>query len=245
MNRDTIQLKSIILIVVKRKGDIFTIGISRKILVSTLGVCLLSGSIGVYAGTVIESYKTPRGNIATVESEKVHKNRIGISENGKEIKQETWYANNTIYAPLREVAESLGATVNYNEKTMSADIVLPYKINTDLNTHETYYGTAYAGKQSNPRLTWPFEFKITSINPSTGELEGELTWTSLKAVHKIVGKVSDNKLIFRESDYINKGKASLGASYTLTYNGIENKFAGTWTDGKSEVVQWNLFISLD
>ncbi|MFS0689408.1 stalk domain-containing protein [Sporosarcina sp. 179-K 8C2 HS] len=220
-------------------------GISRKILVGTVGACLLSGSIGVYAGSVIESYKTPRGNIATVENETVHKNRIGMTVNGKEIKLETWYANNTTYAPLQAVAESLGATVNYNEKKMSADIVLPHKISTDLNTHETYYGTAYAGKQSNPSRTWPFEFKITSINPRTGELEGELTWTSLKAVHKIVGKVSDNKLIFREADYIKKGNALLGPSYTLTYNGIENKYKGTWTDGKNEVVQGDIFISLD
>lgn len=236
---------SIILIIVKKKGDILTMGLSKKILVGTVGACLLSGGIGVYAGTVIESYKTPRGNIATVEQENVHKNRIGITVNGKVIKQDTWYANSATYAPLRAVAESLGATVNYNAQTMSADIVLPHKISTDLNTHEMYYGTAYVGKQSNPSRSWSLEFKITTINPSTGEFEGEVTWLSLKAVHKIVGKVSDNKIFFREADYIKKGNALLGPEYTLTYNGIENKYTGTWTNGKDENVQGDIFISLD
>ena len=88
----------------------------------------MSGGIGVYAGTIIESYKTVRGNIATVETENVHKNRIGITVNGKDISNQTWYANGVTYAPIREVANMLGASVEYNSTTQSADIVTVYDI---------------------------------------------------------------------------------------------------------------------
>ena len=59
---------------------------SKKVLVSTIGACLFTGGLGlgVFAGTIIESYKTYRGNIATVEQENVHKNRIGITVNGED-----------------------------------------------------------------------------------------------------------------------------------------------------------------
>ena len=78
--------------------------------------------IGVYAGTIIDSYKTIRGNTATVEEEQIHKNRIGITVNGQPINQDTWYANGVTYAPLRDVAETVGASVNYNSTTQSANI---------------------------------------------------------------------------------------------------------------------------
>ncbi|WP_243355857.1 copper amine oxidase N-terminal domain-containing protein [Bacillus litorisediminis] len=79
-------------------------------------------STGVYAGTVIEQYKTPRGNYAVVEQEEIHKNRIGITVNGQEISKDTWYSDGVTYAPIRDVAELLGAEVVYNSSTWSADI---------------------------------------------------------------------------------------------------------------------------
>ncbi|MFJ7891375.1 hypothetical protein ACIQYL_25435 [Lysinibacillus xylanilyticus] len=51
---------------------------------------MFTGGVSVDAGPIIERYKTPRGNIATVESENVHKNRIGITVNGKKLTNETW-----------------------------------------------------------------------------------------------------------------------------------------------------------
>lgn len=92
----------------------------KKVLVILSGLMLMSG--GVYAGTVIDQYKTPRGNIATVEKEEIHKNRIGVTVNGKTVKTDTWYHDSVSYIPLREVSTLLGATVNYNSKTMSAEI---------------------------------------------------------------------------------------------------------------------------
>lgn len=96
-------------------------GIKKKVLVGTIGLTLFTS--GAMAGTVIQSYKTPRGNIATVEREDIHKNRIGITVNGQKVKKDTWYSNDVTYAPLRDVSEILGAKVNYNSKTMSADII--------------------------------------------------------------------------------------------------------------------------
>lgn len=96
-------------------------GIKKKVLAGTIGLTLFTS--GALAGTVIQSYKTPRGNIATVEKEEIHKNRIGITVNGQKVKKDTWYSNNVTYAPLRDVSEILGAEVKYNSKTMSADII--------------------------------------------------------------------------------------------------------------------------
>ena len=96
-------------------------GIRKKVLVGTIGFTLFTS--GALAGTVIQSYKTPRGNMATVEKEEIHKNRIGITVNGQKVKKDTWYSNDVTYAPLRDVSELLGAEVKYNSKTMAADII--------------------------------------------------------------------------------------------------------------------------
>ncbi|WP_332649533.1 stalk domain-containing protein [Lysinibacillus sp. 54212] len=94
----------------------------KKVLLLVMALGLFS--TGVYAGTIIGQYKTPRGNIATIEKEEIHKNRIGISVNGKEIKNNSWYSKDAVtFVPLREIAEMLGAEVKYNAQTMSADIV--------------------------------------------------------------------------------------------------------------------------
>ncbi|GEM_PF-2422291 len=94
----------------------------KKILVSVMALGLFS--TGVYAGTVIGQYKTPRGNFATIEKEEIHKNRIGITVNGKKVDSNSWYSEEEkTFVKLRDVAEMLGAEVVYNEKTMSADII--------------------------------------------------------------------------------------------------------------------------
>jgi hypothetical protein len=113
--------------------------LGKKILIGTLMTTLMAGGVAS-AGKVISQYKTPRGNIATVEQEKVHKNRIGITVNGKAIKKETWYHESGVtFIPMREVSELLGAKVNYNSKTMSADITLPKGTTTqDLNNLQAY-----------------------------------------------------------------------------------------------------------
>ena len=52
----------------------------------------------------------------------VHKQRIGLSVNEKTVEWTTWYADGVTYLPMRDVAGILGASVNYNSPTMSADL---------------------------------------------------------------------------------------------------------------------------
>ena len=113
--------------------------LGKKILIGTLMTTLMAGGVAS-AGKVIGQYKTPRGNIATVEQEKVHKNRIGIRVNGKAVKKDTWYHESGVtLIPLREVSELLGAKVSYNTKTMNADITLPKGTTAqDVNNLKTY-----------------------------------------------------------------------------------------------------------
>ncbi|GLY12193.1 stalk domain-containing protein [Pseudobacillus badius] len=97
----------------------------KKKLLGKIAVCTLAFSLfgsGVYAGTVIKSYKTPRGDIATVEKEEIHKNRIALEVDGKKVKKSTLYLNQTTYVPLKDAAQILGAEVNYDSKTMTAQI---------------------------------------------------------------------------------------------------------------------------
>lgn len=94
--------------------------IIKKVLILTLTL-LLFGT-GVFAGTVISTYKTNRGNFATIEREDVHKNRIALKVNGKSLKNDSWYADGVTYVPLREAAEMLGAEVNYISSTQTAEI---------------------------------------------------------------------------------------------------------------------------
>ncbi|KMY54345.1 hypothetical protein AC623_10725 [Bacillus sp. FJAT-27231] len=122
-----------------------------KIAVGTLAFSLFGS--GVYAGTVVKSYKTPRGDMATVEKEEVHKNRIALEVDGKKVKKSTLYLNGTTYVPLRDTAELLGAKVDYDSKTMAAKIKsssphneqkiikkseLPYTI-TSINQDYSFY----------------------------------------------------------------------------------------------------------
>jgi hypothetical protein len=98
-------------------------GIKKIALVG--GMCVGLFSTGVYAGTVIDQYKTPRGTWATVENEKIHKNRIAVTVNGQPLKSNTWYHDEEkTFVRLREVAELLGAEVKYNAETMTAEISL-------------------------------------------------------------------------------------------------------------------------
>ncbi|WP_171038235.1 stalk domain-containing protein [Aquibacillus sediminis] len=92
-----------------------------KILFSVIILVLLT--TGVVSAAVINQYKTPRGNAATVESLDIHKERVGLTVNGETVEQPTWYHEGKTYVPLRASAEMLGAKVNYNSDSMSADIV--------------------------------------------------------------------------------------------------------------------------
>ena len=94
----------------------------KRAIAGFLGVGLLFGGVGVYAGTFIDQYTTARGTVATVEQEEIHKNLVAIKVDGKQVQTDTWAANGVTYIPLREVSNLLGANVEWNQSTQSAII---------------------------------------------------------------------------------------------------------------------------
>ena len=95
-------------------------------------------------------------------------------------------------------------------------------------------GTVYSGsaKSSNSGRSWPAILKIVNYNPTTGSLEGELHWTSLGAIHKIVGQLSGSRITFKETGYIKRGSADLNCEYDASFT--NNQISCSWTDLKSD-----------
>ncbi len=75
---------------------------------------------------------------------------------------------------------------------------------------------------------WIFELKITSYNPSTGAIVGEITWPSLSSVHRIRGSLAGTSLTFTETEAIRAGGAHLNCAYTFTLG--STSATGTWVD---------------
>ena len=155
----------------------------KKIAAGTLALTLFGGAC-VYAGTVIDRYKTPRGNIATVETENVHKNRIGITVNGEAVTSNTIYFNNTTYAPIREVATMLNASVNYNSRTMSADIF------TETNLLDLFGITLHTEYLIATSSYTSSTFKMTLFNPTTNQFEG------LIGKKGITGYLTESEMVY-------------------------------------------------
>ena len=186
--------------------------VKGKIIIGALALSVFSGSVGVYAGTVIDSYKTNRGNIATVENEEVHKNHIGITVNGKQISQDTWYANGVTYAPIRDVANMLGASIIYDKTKNNADMVTESKV---LDLLGIKIGETYYGKHDGRDVS----FKITSFNPVNGDFENR-NFDS----QNITGKLTTSNLVI--DDIFNS--STWYPNVTYSYNGAEKKFQGKY-----------------
>ncbi len=75
---------------------------------------------------------------------------------------------------------------------------------------------------------WNFQLKITSYNPSTGAIVGEITWPSLSSVHRIRGTLAGSRLTFTETEAIRPGGAHLNVAYTFTLGSASA--TGTWLD---------------
>ena len=89
-------------------------------------------------------------------------------------------------------------------------------------------GTAYSGKATQGRKTWPFTICITQYNKTTGALVGKLTWKSLGSIHLIRGTLHGGKLNFKEVEAIKRGSAHLNVVYTMQISSANAK--GTWVD---------------
>ena len=93
-----------------------------------------------------------------------------------------------------------------------------------LASGKTLSGEAWGDAGGN----WKFELKITSYNPSTGVVVGEITWPSLASVHRIRGKLVGTSLTFTETEAIRPGGAHLNVAYTFTL--AQSSATGTWID---------------
>jgi hypothetical protein len=95
---------------------------------------------------------------------------------------------------------------------------------------EIYDGMIFKGevKSTNSNRTWPASIKIAGIQQSSGDFDGEISWPSLNAVNRIVGKIMGKRIIFKETAYIKQGGAHLNCEYDFIYDG--NTLQGVWTE---------------
>lgn len=90
---------------------------------------------------------------------------------------------------------------------------------------KTFQGEAISDKTG---TKFPAVIRVKEVNDATGEFTGEISWTSLNAVHKIVGRIDGKTLIFRETEFIKKGKAVLDVEYAFIYH--KGQLTGRWYD---------------
>ncbi|MCX6564842.1 MAG: hypothetical protein NTW38_00190 [Candidatus Aminicenantes bacterium] len=101
---------------------------------------------------------------------------------------------------------------------------LPVPILSTLTSGKPLSGEAWGDAGGD----WKFEMKITSYNPSTGAIVGEITWPSLSSVHRIRGSLAGTSLTFTETEAIRAGGAHLNVAYTFTLG--STSATGTWID---------------
>jgi len=97
-----------------------------------------------------------------------------------------------------------------------------------LTSGKTLSGEAWEGQGPRAGRTWQFLLKITSYDPATGAIVGELTWPSLSSVHRIRGRLAGTSLTFTEAEAIRPGGAHLNVAYTFTL--AQSSATGTYTD---------------
>ena len=93
-----------------------------------------------------------------------------------------------------------------------------------LTSGKTLAGEAWGNTGGN----WKFQLKITSYDPSTGAIVGEISWPSLSSVHRIRGRLAGTSLTFTETEAIRPGAAHLNVAYTFTLAAASA--TGTWMD---------------
>jgi hypothetical protein len=87
---------------------------------------------------------------------------------------------------------------------------------------KTFKGNAFSETQ---KIKYECTLIIDGVNDD-GTFTGQITWHSLNAIHKISGRVDGYTVIFREIEFIKKGKAVLDCDYALIYDG--RNLAGRW-----------------
>ena len=90
-------------------------------------------------------------------------------------------------------------------------------------------GTVLEGSvQDKKNKNFPTIIKIETIDNTTGNFSGDITWPSLNAVHRIEGRLAGNTITFKEVSHIKKGGAHLNCEYALIIDGIS--VDGRWVE---------------
>ena len=97
-----------------------------------------------------------------------------------------------------------------------------------LTSGNTLSGEAWEIQGPRNGRKWPFKVKITSYDPDTGAIVGEITWPTLSSVHRIRGTLAGTSLNFTETEAIQPGSAHLNVSYALTVS--QSSADGTYAD---------------
>ncbi|MGQ0698793.1 MAG: hypothetical protein ACT4PZ_11195, partial [Panacagrimonas sp.] len=90
----------------------------------------------------------------------------------------------------------------------------------------------WTGESKDRRESWPMRVRLVSFDRSTGKLSGEVEWSTLNSINKIEGQLVGNELIFKETEFIEKGKAILGCVYTLTVQS-QRSLVGSFQCGRA------------
>lgn len=75
---------------------------------------------------------------------------------------------------------------------------------------------------------FPVTVKIESIEETTGNFSGEITWPSLNSIHRIEGRIHEHTVTFKEVSHIKKGGAHLYCEYAMVIDG--KSMEGRWVE---------------
>ena len=90
-------------------------------------------------------------------------------------------------------------------------------------------GVQYEGQSKE----WPFVLQLTEFCPVTYWFKGRLSWPTLKATHLVEGVWNPNSLVFRETDFLEKGDAVIDTKYRFDLrsekNPAQHRIEGVWS----------------
>ncbi|MBK6589568.1 MAG: tetratricopeptide repeat protein [Acidobacteria bacterium] len=107
-------------------------------------------------------------------------------------------------------------------------VITASKFATKLIQGEPMSGEARETQGPRGNRTWPFTLRITSYDPATGLVVGEITWPSLQSVNRVRGNFSGNTLALTETEAIKAGSAHLNVGYTIVIS--ESGATGKYSD---------------
>jgi len=105
---------------------------------------------------------------------------------------------------------------------------------SDLISAQNLAGKKFSGEvvSENSGKKWHMVLSFSSHNQSSGDVSGEIVWTSLNSTHRIEGKLKDQQLRVKEVSHIIKGAANLNCVYIATI--VKDRIYGEWYDPNSD-----------